>query len=227
MKNGTVYAARLKKAYAKLHKSAPAPVIPERESALDSLCIAILGLTSGDARAERGVKKLLSVMVDWNEVRISNAQEICLTFGNTIPNAPVRALHLIHALQAVYQNENRLSLDRLKQMGRRDARQYLENLAGVDEYAVASVLLWDLGGHAIPVDDILLKALRDADLVHPSASRAEVQAFLERHISANDAKDFCVIMRSFSANSAPVAKSTKTRTRKTAGTKKGKKATAK
>lgn len=226
MKNGTVYAARMKKAYAKLHKSVPAPVIPERESALDSLCIAILGRTSGDARAERGVKKLLSIMVDWNEVRISNAQEICQTLGN-IPNAQARAQHLIHALQAVYQNENRLSLDRLRHMGRRDARQYLENLAGVDEYAVASVLLWDLGGHAIPVDDVLLKALRDADLVHPTASRAEVQAFLERHIPANDAKEFCVIMRSFSANSAPVAKSVKTRTRKTAGTKKRKKATAK
>ena len=43
----------------------------------------------------------------------------------------------------------------------------------------------------------LLQALRDADLVHPTAERGEVQAFLERHISASEAKEFCLVMRSF------------------------------
>ena len=142
---------------------------------------------------------LLDEMVDWNEVRVSSPSEINKSMGASIPDGVARSHRLTAALQAVFDLENRLSLDRLKSMGRREAKQYLEKLDGVDEYAVASVLLWGLGGHAIPVSDRLLETLRQADLIHPSANRGEVQAFLERHISAADTKEFCLVMRSFRA----------------------------
>ena len=58
-------------------------------------------------------------------------------------------------------------------------------------------MLWSFGGHAIPVSDPLLASLRAADLIHPTATRAEVQAFLERNINAAQAKEFCLVMRSF------------------------------
>ncbi len=96
-----------------------------------------------------------------------------------------------------------MSLERLRSVGRREARQYLEQLEGVDEYAAASVLLWSLGAHAIPVGDRLLSALRAAELVHPTATRAEVQAVLERHVSAAEAQEFCLIMRSFKPPKRP------------------------
>ena len=68
------------------------------------------------------------------------------------------------------------------------------------------VALWSLGGHGIPIDDRLWQALRDADLVHPSADRGEVQAFLERHVAASEAKAFCILMRSFGEKAAGTAK---------------------
>ena len=200
MKEGTRYAARLKKRYTRFRQTVPTPTIPEPDDPLRRLIVAILGVSCGDAKAERAVDRLLTRMVDWNEVRISSTYEIIRAMSDAIPNGTKQARRLIDALQCVFQYENRLSLDRLRRMGRREAREYLERLGGVDEYAVASVLLWSLGGHAIPVDDRLLQALRDADLVHPSASRSEVQAFLERHVSAADAREFCLVMRSFSAD---------------------------
>lgn len=199
MKNGTLYAGRLKKAFAKLRLVEQEPEIPEPDEPLRRLAIAIIGEGSTDLQAQRCIDRALTVMVDWNEMRVSDGSELNKAAGNMIPHGKRRCEQLISALQAIYYRENRLSLDRLLNMGRREARHYLEELDGVGDYAVASVLLWSLAGHAIPVNDRLLAALRDANLVNSSASRAEVQAFLERHISATDAKKFCIIMRSFSA----------------------------
>jgi endonuclease III len=160
------------------------------------LAIAVLGREAGDEAGERALDRIFGVMLDWNELRVSSAEEVERAIGNALPNAQERARELVKALHAIYYKENKVSLDRLKTLGRREAKQYLEELDGVDPYAAASVVLWSLGGHAIPVDDRLWKALREADVVHPDANRAEVQAFLERHISASDAKESCVILRS-------------------------------
>ena len=223
MKNGTLYAGRLKRAYAKLHQSVPKTGIPEPTDPLRQLGVAILSVGCTEADGERAIDKALTTMVDWNEMRASSASELNKAIGNAIPQGVQRCQELVVALQSIYDRENRLSLDRLKTMGRREARSYLEQLHGVNEYAVASVLLWSLGGHAIPVNDRLLLALRDADLVNPTADRAEVQAFLERHISATDAKEFCWVMRSFGDGKRRTAKrrSTAAGARKKRGSKSG------
>jgi endonuclease III len=72
MKDGTRYASRLKKAYAKLRPSVPNPTIPEPGDPIRRLAIAVLGVECGDAEANRAIDRLFTTMVDWNEVRVSN-----------------------------------------------------------------------------------------------------------------------------------------------------------
>ena len=210
MKNGTAYAARLKKAYARIRSEVPTPQIPETDDPLRRLAVGILGVGCSSAVAEQAVERLVSSTVGWNDVRVSNADKIDEAMGGVIPDGRKHCQRLIDALQAIFDRENRLSLDGLKTMGVREAKQYLERLDGVDEYAVASVVLWALGGHGIPVNDRLFGALRDTDLIHPDADRAEVQAFLERHVSAADAKEFCLVMTSFSPSKHGASKRAKT-----------------
>lgn len=213
MKNGTVYAGKLKKAYTKLRQTVGSPGLPDPDAPLRRLAVAILGVGSSDHAAERALDRALTSLVDWNDVRASSASELNRATGNSIPQGTERCQRLIDALQSIFDRENELSLDRLKTVGRREARHYLEGLQGVDEYATASVILWSLGGHAIPVNDRLLQSLREADLVNPTAGRAEVQAFLERHIGATEAKRFSVIMQSFAKgkpSSSKRAKATQT-----------------
>lgn len=209
MKNGTMYAARVKKVYTGLRQSVPKPEVPEPDDPLRRLVIAILGVGWSDEQAARAVDRALTTMADWNEMRVSSAIELNKATGNAVPKGTQQCQYLVSALQSIFDRENRLSLDRLKNIGRREARHYLEELDGVDAYAVASVLLWSLGGHAIPVNDRLLEALRAADLVHPSADRAEVQVFLERHVPAVEAKEFCMIMRSLGARRGPSSRRTR------------------
>ncbi len=217
MKNGTMYATRVARAYAKFRSTVEKPDIPEPDDPIRRLAIAVLGVECGDEQAARAVDRAFDVMVDWNEIRVSSAFELNQATGNAIPSGVKRCQQLIRALQAIYDRENRLSLDRLKGMARREARHFLEQLDGVDDHAVAAIVLWSLGGHAIPVNDTLLAALQKAELVHPNATRAEVQAFLERHISATDAKEFGLIMSSFKGSAVTRKKRT---TRKAASGKK-------
>lgn len=204
MKQGTAYAARLKKAFTQARAQASAPKIPDADDPLRRLAVAVLGVRIGEEAAERVINRLFSCMVDWNEIRVTQVLELHQVIGDSLPGGIALTQQLHDALQAVYQRENRMTLDRLAKLGRREARQYLESLGSLDPYVVASVVLWSLGGHAIPVDDRLLRALREAELVHPDATRAEVQAFLERHIAASDAKEFCLVMRA-----APPGKGTR------------------
>ncbi len=200
MKDGTRYAERLKKACAKLRKPATMAEFPEWSDPVRALAIGVLGTDFGEERAERLLNHALTTMVDWNEIRVSNALELSKTINDSSPGSMDRCRNLIDAIQAVYDRENVISLERLKSTGRREAKHYLETLKGVDEYAVATIVLWSLGGHAIPVSNRLLAALRKADLVNPTASRAEVQAFLERNVAASEAREFCMMMRSLGSS---------------------------
>ena len=220
MKEGTAYAVRLKKAYAKVKAAAPTPEVGLPEDPLSCLARGVLGVTAMEDASRAAVERLLAAAVDWNEIRVSSPADLRHAIGAAIPEPLEAAERLVRALQALYDAENQLSLERLKTIPRREARQFLDGLDGMDPHAVAAVVLWGLGGHAIPVNDPLLGALQEADLVHPDATRAEVQAFLERHVSADEARDFSIVMRTFAQKHAAKAK------RKAAGASKhtGKKA---
>ncbi len=201
MKNGTMYATKLKKAYGKIRHGMAKPEIPEPDDPIQRMAIAFLGLSGGDEEGKRLVDLLMSGMVDWNEVRVSRPFELCRAIGDNSALMLKRCQQLVSALNAIYQLEHRPSLERLKGLGRREAKQYLDKLAGVDDYVSASVNLWSLGGHSIPIHDALLEVLRANDWVEPSATRAEVQAFLERNISAVEAKEFCLVMNAYAEQS--------------------------
>jgi len=197
MKNGTAHAVELKKAWSRHRSAVGELIIPEVPNDLTCLATGILGSSLSEHQAERAVTALLANMADFNEVRVSTPLEVQEAIGEAAPVPLERCQKLIAALQSIYDAENKLSLEKLHSLGRREARQRLEKISGVDDFAAAWVMLWYLGGHAVPVNDRLLDALRRAKLIHAEATRAEVQAFLERHISANDVKYFSMAMRTF------------------------------
>lgn len=221
MKEGTAYAVRLKKAYAKVRAAAPTPEVGPLEDPLQCLALGVLGVTATEEASRVAVERLFESAVDWNEIRVSNPADISSVIGDLVPESLAASSRLVRALQALFDRENQLSLERIKTIPRREARQFLEELDGMDPHAVASVVLWGLGGHAIPVNDALLHALQAADLVHPEATRAEVQAFVERHVSADEAREFCIIMRTFAAKHA--AKARRAESKAAASKKKAKK----
>lgn len=214
MKEGTAYAKRVKQAFSAQRKKSKQADPPEFADLVECLAIGVLSRGMGIDRARRAMGRALEVMAGWNEVRVSTPVEVIRDAGSGLSGREEDVERMIRALDSVYDREHILSLDRLQSIGRREAKQFLEALAGVDDHAQAFVLLWGLGAHAIPVDDALLAALHRADLVHPEATRGEIQSFLERNIPAAKGKEFALVMSEFTP---PASK------KKSSGTKKAKK----
>jgi endonuclease III len=199
MKNGTLYAKKLKQALSRIRGSAPQTPL-EYADAIEQLIVAVLSQEAGLSSAHRAMRQLREDMVDYNELRVSTPAEVVASIDKHISDAEKPAEALIRVLNAIYRNEFAVTLDRLAGKGVRETKAYLDELDGMTPYVSASVLLWSLGGHAIPVNDRALDQLRREELVDPAADTAEVQAFLERHISAADAKDFALDLAAYAAS---------------------------
>ncbi len=231
MKKGTQYAKKLKEAYGKFRGLSAPQVAPESLPPIDQLILAALSESTTIANAKLALTQIRENMVDYNELRVSTPAEIEASTNPHIPNGIERGQQLVELLNAIFKKEYSVSLDHLGSMGIREVKAYFESLEGITPYITASVLLWSLGGHAIPINTPTLEFLKDQDLVDPDATGAEVQAFLERHVSAADSKSFCLDLEAYmAANPAPVrvkkeegdkkAKTTKKKTTKSKSTSK-------
>ena len=223
MKHGTAYAKRVKRVYAQVKQQAKEPRVSGPTDPLEQLVLSVLSQETSRSNAQRAYGKLLSVMVDVNEVRVSSPREIADIIDPYIPHSHTCAARLCELLNAVFDAENTVNLDSLHLMGKRDAKHRLEALRGIEPYDVASVMLWSIGGHAVPVNAKLLAALRKEELVDPDTPVAEVQSFLERHVPPAEAKRFCLIMVDFTARKRarrPKAASTAKGSTKRSGAKK-------
>ncbi|HNO78646.1 MAG TPA: hypothetical protein PKN33_11350 [Phycisphaerae bacterium] len=230
MKNGTLYAKKIKQAYNKFRGSRSSEP-PEVRPPVEQLILGVLSQETSLDRAEKALSQILDDMVDYNELRVSTPAEVSSSISKHIPRSVQRAKTLLTVLNSVYQLEYTISLDHLAAKGVREVKTYLSELDGMTPYAMASVMLWSLGGHAIPVNDVALEFLKENDLVDENATGAEVQSFLERHVSSAEAKEFCmdldaiVASKAFSFNgkakSAKPAKSAKTSKKKTNSSKAG------
>lgn len=221
MKKGTIYGKKIKDAYRRFRGAAGQVPDEEPVSPIEQLILAALGQEASIANARKALNALNHDMVDYNELRVSTPAEVSNSIGRIIPRSVQRARTLLRLLNAVYQAEYEVSLENLKGRGVRDIKAYLDALEGMTPYVSASLLLWSLGGHAIPVNEPTLAFLREQDLVHPEAEAAEVQAFLERHISAADAKAFTMDLEAHAAKNGgkPAPRKTKAAPRKTKTTK--------
>lgn len=227
------YAAKVKRLLTRLRREHGKPPAVEPTDPLEQMLTAILARNATDADAREAYVQLREATVDLNDLRVTRAADICEIVGDKSPESVARAYAIRDALKEVFDRENKLDLDFLRERGRREARQYLESMKGVDPFVAASVQLFSLGGHAIPLDDAMLDVLRAEAVVHPAADLAGVQAFLERYISAADAQAFTSLVRGLAATrprvkatpKAELPKKTKRAAAKKAASKKaGKKA---
>jgi len=200
MKNGTLYAKKLKKALPRI-RSAAGRASQECTDPIELLIIAVLSQEASVARAEKALRVLRENLVDYNELRVSSPAEITASIHEHIPRPVQRAKAMIGLLNAIYRTQYGVSLDGLSGRGVREIRGFLERLNGITPYVVAFMMLYGLGGHAIPVNDPTLDMLRREGLVNPESDVAEVQAFLERHVSAAEARDVARGLEAWAASS--------------------------
>jgi len=157
-------------------------------------------------QANNALDRLLESFVDFNELRVSHPKEVAEVLGPRYPRVHERSERLLDSLQDVFVRHYGITLEPLKGKSKREAKQYLETLAGAPPYVTARLMLLVCGGHAVPVDDRLLDALRDEGVVDDDATIEQAQSMLERNIKAAEAPSAVAALQDF-ADARPAPRS--------------------
>jgi len=208
MKHGSQYAKQVKRVYNRLVRQHGKPKHDSLADPIEQLLLGVLARGTTETAATAAMKRLEEGTVDLNELRVASPREMVQLLGEDFPNALEKARDINSILNEVFNRQHELDLTFLRDKTRRDAKDYLQKMPGVDTCTVARVMLVSVGGHAMPVDENILTYLRKQELVDAEADAAEVQAFLERNIGADDAYAFYMLMRRLAATSRPRPKKT-------------------
>ncbi|AQT67664.1 valyl-tRNA synthetase [Anaerohalosphaera lusitana] len=217
MKDSNTYAKKIEKLFRSLKKSDLK--VPELtyDDPLDAVVDGVLTEHLTLADAEKALKKIQSHFVDYNDLRVSRPEEIndVLKSKNDDKIKAV-AKSLPDGLGAIFAKYHAVTLEPLAEEGKRQAKKELEEMVGLSRFAQSYTLLTAIGGHAIPVNQIIADYLKSEKLVNPESDLDDIEGFLERRISAADAFEFYWLLRLQAEESlkAPKKKTTKKRTAK-------------
>lgn len=200
MKNSPVYAKKLP-AFIKRLKAKHAAPAPEACDAITHLVVGMLEWNASRKTAQAGLTKLLSVLVDLNDLRVSHLKEVVDILGERYPLVTERVARLHDVLQAVFDREHAVTLEALAKRSKKDLRDYLGSLPGITPYAAARTILLAFEGHAVPLDDRQLDLLKQEQIIDPEASVEQAATFLEHHIKAGEAVDLYVHLRQWADDS--------------------------
>ena len=211
MKNSKDYSKKIQKLYRTLSRKYPKVEKVSHEKVVDAIIYSVVSAEMSEKRTDSIIRKLADFFVDWNDLRVSRAEEIVEVLGKDTPVTMDIALTITMILNGIFNAYHKVSLEALKKIGKRPAKQALEKIDGTSRFVVDYCLLTSLGGHAIPLTDRMIKYLRNNDLVNPDADDQQIGGFLAKQISAKNGYEFYALLRRES-ESTKVKKKTKAKT---------------
>lgn len=158
---------------------------PEGDALVWQFVFAFLAWEANTAKAVVATKRIHQAVVDYNELRVCLNDELVSIIGDRYPRALERATRLRSALNDLYRREHAVSLKRLIDMPKREARQFLDSLDGTNGFISGRLILLVLGGHAFPLDNRLHQALLSEGAAPESFD--EAGAWLERTFRVGEA----------------------------------------
>lgn len=235
MKDSAEHGGRLKKLCSRLKVEIGEVKLRERTDPTTELVLGCLSAVATEAKAHTMLHRIRNHFVDFNELRVSRPEELAEVMGKQFPKVRETAGQIGTVLKQVFVKHDSLDLSELVEGNKRDAKAFLDGLGGVTPYLVARVMLNSLEAHAFPVHEGMLVMLKGEDVIPEKADAADVQGFLERHVSATSVRETHALLRKHADNYRPkrkagdkaAAKATKKKTAKKAVKKSTKKATKK
>lgn len=195
MKNSKEYSKKVLELYRSLKAKHPKVKKVTYDEPADAVVYAIIGENMNGPATESAIKRFVDYFIDLNDLRVSQEEEILEVLGEDTPNAKNIASNLQKALKAVFDQYNSVSLETLKKIGKRPARQVLEKMDGISPFVVNYCMLASLQSHAIPLTKEMIQYLRNNQMVEPDADEQQIEGFLAKQISAENAYEFYVLLR--------------------------------
>jgi endonuclease III len=196
VKKDNHYAPKFSALLRQLRKKFQPKPLP-RHDPVTQLVLAFLEWDASPKQAEAAHQRLMSLVVDNNDLRVSHPDEVVAVIGERYPKAAERAHRLREALQDIFIREHAVSLEGLGKRSKKEIHHYLASLKGVTPYVAAQVMLLCFDVHAVPVDEPLARLLKKEGVVDAEASVEAIQGFLERHVKAAVAVEVHAVLRAW------------------------------
>ena len=194
MKNAGKHADDLRALMKRLVKEYK-PAERQPQEPLKALVRGAMSFDVADARVDEVMRHIDTEFVDLNELRVATDLEIQEMLGARYPDIERRVAMITQSLNNIFEREHTMSLDRLKTISKRDARQFLRELPEIHPFVEAYVMLFGFDGHAFPTDDETLEFLKGHHVVEDTTSLDECQRFVEHHLKAEECYDFFACLR--------------------------------
>jgi endonuclease III len=195
MKNASKYADILKGLLRTFHKEGkPPPHV--RMDPTKALVRGAMSYGVSDGRADEAMAAIEREFVNLNELRVGTDLEIQEMLGSKYPDIAQRAEMITRNLNAIFEREHTLSLDRLKTISRKDARQFLRDLPAMNAFVEAYIMLFGFeGANGVPLDQEMFNCLREHGMFEEKTPLEDAQRFLENHLKGEECYDFYALLR--------------------------------
>ena len=214
MRNSSEYAERLNRLSRRIRRDEGAPEESSLSDPIGEIVLGCLSMYQSEGKALHAISRLKNYFVDFNDLRVSPANEVSRVLGSHYPHGMEVSRILVRSLREIYEQCHGLDLSELSKGGKLTAKAMLEGIDGLNDYVVSCVMLRSLGGHAFPVNEKMLSMLQGEEVVDSKASVSDVQGFLERQIPAKQIRKTFALLRRYAdgytvKKSKPKAKAAK------------------
>lgn len=162
----------------------------EQIDPLRAIARGILSYDVGDARADEALAIADKEFCSLNELRVATELELQDMLGAKYPAIDRRAVKLVAILNALFEKEGTLTVERIKGLTKKEIRQYFRELPEMTPYIEAYIMMHGFDSPAVPVDGELMALLEDQEALEEGATEADVQRTLENLLKTDEYHDF-------------------------------------
>jgi endonuclease-3 len=167
---------------------------PPRLSVLEAVVYGICHEGTTREQANQALSRFKDDFFDWNEVRVSTIEEIQGALAG-LSEAEARAQRIRRFLRQLFERTYSFTLDALTKKPLKESLKVLHEYDALEsDYVSATVVQQALGGHAIPVDAPIQRALRRLGVADDETDPSSLRALLERAIPKNRGLEFCDLL---------------------------------
>jgi endonuclease-3 len=150
---------------------------------VSTLVSTIISQNTNDTNRDRAMKRLQEQFSTWEEVRDA-PEETVVDAIRPAGLGPTKAPRIQGALRRITEKEGEISLDFLRDLTPKEARDWLTDLPGVGPKTAAIVLCFALGKPAFPVDTHVHRVSGRLGLIPEGTSREKAHQILEDIVPA-------------------------------------------
>jgi len=167
---------------------------PARLPVLEAVVYGVCHEGTTREQANQAVTRFKDGFFDWNEVRVSTIEEVQSALVG-LPDTEPRAHKIRRFLRQLFEKTYGFNLEALAKKPLKESMKVLADyeVFGSD-YVEATVVQQALGGHAIPVDEPVRRALERLGVAEPMADSPGLRSLLERAVPKNRGVEFAELV---------------------------------